>query len=101
MAFYPIVFLKKAKSRMVWDDVVKNWVPRFGYKKVKAEEEKNWMMHYKVILIGNYMNRVGLRLLCHRPVVLKLFQYAEHLKYFSATLVHKIQMFNLAYLADH
>ena len=33
---------------MVWDDVVKNWVPRFGFKKVKAEEEKNWMMHYKV-----------------------------------------------------
>ena len=43
---------KKAKSRMVWDDVVKNWVPRFGYKKVKAEEEKNWMMHYKVIAIS-------------------------------------------------
>ena len=38
----------KAKSRVVWDDVVKNWVPRFGFKKVKAEEEKNWMMHYKV-----------------------------------------------------
>ena len=37
---------------MVWDDVVKNWVPRFGYKKVKAEEEKNWMMHYKVIVIS-------------------------------------------------
>ena len=33
---------------MVWDDVVKNWVPRFGYKKVKVEQEKNWMMHYKV-----------------------------------------------------
>ena len=39
---------KKAKSSMVWDDVVKNWVPRFGYKKVKVEQEKNWMMHYKV-----------------------------------------------------
>ena len=39
---------KKAKSSMVWDDVVKNWVPRFGYKKLKVEQEKNWMMHYKV-----------------------------------------------------
>jgi hypothetical protein len=44
----PGIEKKKAKSRLVWDDVVKNWVPRFGYKKVKAEEEKNWMMHYKV-----------------------------------------------------
>jgi len=34
----------------VWDDVVKNWIPRYGYKKAKAEEEKNWMMEYKVSL---------------------------------------------------
>ena len=40
---------KKKKSRMVWDDVVKEWVPRFGYKKAKAEVEKNWAMEWKVI----------------------------------------------------
>lgn len=32
---------------MVWDDVVKEWIPRFGYKKAKAETEKNWVMEYK------------------------------------------------------
>merc|ERR1712141_570049 len=38
---------KKKKSSKVWDDVVKDWVPRFGYKKAKAETEKNWLMEYK------------------------------------------------------
>ena len=32
---------------MVWDDAVKEWIPRFGYKKAKAETEKNWIMEYK------------------------------------------------------
>ena len=39
---------KKKKTKLVWDDVVKEWVPRFGYKKAKAETEKNWLMEYKV-----------------------------------------------------
>lgn len=38
---------KQKKSKLVWDDVVKEWVPRFGYKKAKAETEKNWLMEYK------------------------------------------------------
>lgn len=38
----------KGKAKLVWDDVVKEWVPRYGYKKAKAEERKNWMMEYKV-----------------------------------------------------
>ena len=42
---------KKKKSSKVWDDVVKDWVPRFGYKKAKAETEKNWLMEYKVIFV--------------------------------------------------
>ena len=41
---------KQKKSKLVWDDVVKEWVPRFGYKKAKAEVEKNWLMPYKVII---------------------------------------------------
>merc|ERR1719320_1747243 len=38
---------KKKKDRMVWDDVVQKWVPQFGYKKVQAEQEKNWMIPVK------------------------------------------------------
>ena len=38
---------KQKKSKLVWDDVVKEWVPRFGYKKAQAEVEKNWVMEYK------------------------------------------------------
>ncbi len=51
VGFKQIIFIgieKKKKTRLVWDDVVKNWIPRYGYKKVQAEEEKNWMMEYKV-----------------------------------------------------
>jgi len=33
--------------RVVWDDTVQDWVPNYGYKKAKADEVKNWMMHAK------------------------------------------------------
>ena len=46
---------KKAKGgeegkagRLYWDDQVKDWLPKFGYKKAKAEQQKNWMMEIKV-----------------------------------------------------
>ena len=39
--------VKKKKTKLVWDDVVKEWIPRFGYKKAVAETEKNWVMEYK------------------------------------------------------
>merc|ERR1712059_172128 len=35
------------KSNLVWDDVVQKWIPQFGYKKVKNEQDKNWMMPLK------------------------------------------------------
>merc|ERR1711874_210132 len=38
---------KKKKDRLVWDDVVQKWVPQFGYKKVKVDEEKNWCIPLK------------------------------------------------------
>jgi len=38
---------KKKKDRLVWDDVVKKWVPQFGYKKKQAENEKNWCIPIK------------------------------------------------------
>ena len=36
-------------GRLVWDDQVKEWLPKFGYKKAKAEQQKNWMMEIKVM----------------------------------------------------
>jgi regulator of ribosome biosynthesis len=38
---------KKKKTKLVWDEVVNKWVPRFGYAKAQAENEKNWMMEIK------------------------------------------------------
>ncbi|XP_014274001.1 ribosome biogenesis regulatory protein homolog [Halyomorpha halys] len=32
------------KSRVTWDDVLNKWVPRYGYKKAKAEKEKDWII---------------------------------------------------------
>ena len=49
---------KEKKSKLVWDDVVKEWVPRFGYKKAKAEVEKNWLLPYKVNF-NSYKNLVS------------------------------------------
>jgi len=37
----------KKKDRLVWDDVVKKWVPQFGYKKKQVENEKNWCIPIK------------------------------------------------------
>jgi len=38
---------KKKKDRLVWDDVVQQWVPQFGYKKVKVDQQKNWCIPLK------------------------------------------------------
>jgi regulator of ribosome biosynthesis len=38
---------KKKKDRVVWDDVVQQWVPQFGYKKNKVEAQKNWCIPIK------------------------------------------------------
>ena len=35
-------------GRLVWDDKLREWLPKFGYKKAKAEQQKNWMMEIKV-----------------------------------------------------
>lgn len=52
--------VKQKKTRMVWDDIVKEWVPRFGYKKAKAEAEKNWVMEYKVGVYTATINNMRL-----------------------------------------
>ena len=40
--------VKKKKTKLVWDDEVRRFVPRFGYGKAKADGEKNWLMEIKV-----------------------------------------------------
>ncbi|KAK9885325.1 hypothetical protein WA026_010822 [Henosepilachna vigintioctopunctata] len=35
---------KKKKAKLTWDDQLKKWVPRFGFKKAKAEMDKNWVL---------------------------------------------------------
>ncbi|XP_057366161.1 ribosome biogenesis regulatory protein homolog [Daphnia carinata] len=35
---------KRKKSKATWDEELKKWVPRFGYKKALAEKEKNWVV---------------------------------------------------------
>ena len=39
---------KKKKSRMVWDEASKDWVPRWGYKSKKQRDEKReWLIEEK------------------------------------------------------
>jgi len=35
---------KRKKTKLVWDEMVKDWVPRYGYKKVQAEHAKDWLL---------------------------------------------------------
>ncbi|KAK2727717.1 ribosome biogenesis regulatory protein homolog [Artemia franciscana] len=35
---------KQKKSKLIWDEELNRWVPRFGFKKALAEKEKNWVM---------------------------------------------------------
>lgn len=32
----------KKRDKLVWDDVTRKYVPRYGFKKVQNEKEKNW-----------------------------------------------------------
>lgn len=35
---------KRNKTKKVWDEIVNDWVPRFGYKKNVADREKDWVL---------------------------------------------------------
>lgn len=35
---------KKKKSKLSWDDQLKKWVPLYGFKRVKAQMEKDWLL---------------------------------------------------------
>lgn len=34
----------KNREKLVYDETTRQWVPRYGYKKVKNEEEKDWLI---------------------------------------------------------
>lgn len=34
----------KTRENKVWDDTTRKWVPRFGYNKVKNDEQKDWLI---------------------------------------------------------
>nr|CAG4647358.1 EOG090X0CBY [Megafenestra aurita] len=35
---------QRKKTKATWDEELKKWVPRYGFKKVLAEKEKNWVV---------------------------------------------------------
>ncbi|KAJ1527531.1 hypothetical protein ONE63_007501 [Megalurothrips usitatus] len=36
--------VKTKKSKLTWDEALKKWVPRYGYRKAAAEKEKDWVI---------------------------------------------------------
>lgn len=38
---------KKGKSKLKWDEELKKWIPTYGYKRAKAEEQKEWLIEAK------------------------------------------------------
>jgi len=35
---------KRKKTKLVWDEIVNAWVPRFGFKRAAAQHEKDWVL---------------------------------------------------------
>ncbi|XP_015589052.1 ribosome biogenesis regulatory protein homolog [Cephus cinctus] len=35
---------KKNKSKVTWDEELEKWIPKYGYKKAKADEQKEWLV---------------------------------------------------------
>lgn len=35
---------KKKQAKLTWDDQLKQWIPRYGYKRAAAEKEKDWVL---------------------------------------------------------
>lgn len=40
---------KKKRGRMLYDDVAKEWKPRYGFNKAGGDKEQNW-----VVEVGNH-----------------------------------------------
>lgn len=35
---------KKKKTKLSWDEQLKKWIPLYGFKKVKAQKERDWVL---------------------------------------------------------
>ncbi|XP_034944114.1 ribosome biogenesis regulatory protein homolog [Chelonus insularis] len=35
---------KKNKSKLMWDEELRQWIPTYGYKRAKAQQQKEWLM---------------------------------------------------------
>merc|ERR1712002_1134944 len=35
---------RRKKEKKLWDETLKRWVPRYGFRKVQAEKEKTWVI---------------------------------------------------------
>lgn len=42
---------KKSKSKLKWDEELQKWIPRYGYQRAKAAEQKEWLVE-----VGNDNN---------------------------------------------
>ncbi|XP_032688946.1 ribosome biogenesis regulatory protein homolog [Odontomachus brunneus] len=38
---------KKGRSKLKWDEELKKWVPTYGYKRAKTQEQKEWLIEAK------------------------------------------------------
>ena len=65
-------------GRLVWDDQVKEWLPKFGYKKAQAEQKKNWMMEIKV-RYGGLWGRICITPLPKYPQLICVISICCHL----------------------
>jgi len=36
--------VKRKKTKLVWDEIVNAWVPRFGFRRAVAQHEKDWVL---------------------------------------------------------
>ncbi|KAG0438398.1 hypothetical protein HPB47_017030 [Ixodes persulcatus] len=35
---------RRKKEKLVWDETIKDWRPRYGYKRALVEKQKNWVV---------------------------------------------------------
>ncbi|XP_012538695.1 ribosome biogenesis regulatory protein homolog [Monomorium pharaonis] len=38
---------KKGRSKLKWDEELKKWIPTYGYKRAKTQEQKEWLIEAK------------------------------------------------------
>ena len=51
ITFSPSGIQKKKRGRMLYDEVAKEWKPRYGYKKAGSDKEQNWVVEVRTVLL--------------------------------------------------